>query len=626
MTTHEPPSPRAFRPGREADPGDEEHRNVMARTILPTSTHGAIAQNHPVVVFVAGQPGAGKTAIADLIQAALDHRGGSVRIGADLYKTFHRRYAESLVRDARTAGAKVRADTRGWQAELEAYVRTQGFDAVVETSLADGDAFRTDAGMFRSAGFRVEVLALATSEAWSQLGVLDRYITGAADSCGRYVSWDNHDHCARALPQVLAMIETESLADRLTVVRRDTTLLYTNELDADGSWIRSPAADRAVLGERTRPWTARETVFFCANLADTHDRVHREPSGGDQQLTARRDGKRALALAEPVRRIARAVIEPPGVDYHRLTTAEHTWIFEELIVPDLGEITAHEHPNMYYVMGQPGSGKTRAARLVHRALHQRHPTRIVAENFKICHPDYLQLLQECPRSACKRIRADYQAWREEAKAHVRTRRGDMIVEIAPGSAAAFTRDAILTRQAGYRIELVVVAARPADSRQGTAARYAQADQSGPARFTTVAGHNRCLRAVFEALEVAERDALVDSVIIMRRDQTAVYRNERGPDGRWVRATGAAWALLREQCRPYTACEAAEFLTVQRWLWQALPQHRHELADIAGLAAPLMPSSMRPPSLVAPRTLAELPVPRTLPDTHYGPASSTKRAS
>ncbi|MFC8095745.1 zeta toxin family protein [Streptomyces sp. NPDC057301] len=42
------------------------------------------------MVVVAGQPGAGKAQIADLVQAALNRRGGAVRIGRDLYKPAHR--------------------------------------------------------------------------------------------------------------------------------------------------------------------------------------------------------------------------------------------------------------------------------------------------------------------------------------------------------------------------------------------------------------------------------------------------------------------------------------------------------------------------------------------------------
>jgi pantothenate kinase-related protein Tda10 len=121
--------------------GDGESQDVLIRRILPTWTKDAARQEHPVVVIVCGQPGAGKDLIGDLIQAVLDRRGGAVRIGSHLYKRVHPRYAELLAADVRTAGVKVRPDTHRWQAAVEEYVRAQHFDAVVESAAADPDEF-----------------------------------------------------------------------------------------------------------------------------------------------------------------------------------------------------------------------------------------------------------------------------------------------------------------------------------------------------------------------------------------------------------------------------------------------------------------------------------------------------
>ncbi|WP_254882432.1 zeta toxin family protein [Streptomyces sp. NA03103] len=206
--------------------------------ILPAAAASAVPQAHPVVVFVGGQPGAGKTDVADLVQAALGRRGGSVRIGRDLYKAAHRHYAAALAADVRTAGAKVRPDTSSWQAAVEEYVREHGLDAVVESALADPDDFRASSLAYRRSRHRIEVVALATPEALSQLGILDRFLTEASGGAGsRFVTWDNHDSCATNMLTTLAVIEAEQLTDRITVVTRDGTALYDNEL-VDGAWRR----------------------------------------------------------------------------------------------------------------------------------------------------------------------------------------------------------------------------------------------------------------------------------------------------------------------------------------------------------------------------------------------------
>ncbi|MFC9595761.1 hypothetical protein ACFTUC_38940 [Streptomyces sp. NPDC056944] len=51
--------------------------------------------------------------------------------------------------------------------------------------------------------------------------------------------------------------------------------------------------------------------------------MHRDLCSEDERLAVVRDARRAAALVEPVRRIAQPRKCAPGVDYHRLSAAEH---------------------------------------------------------------------------------------------------------------------------------------------------------------------------------------------------------------------------------------------------------------------------------------------------------------
>ncbi|MFZ3573737.1 zeta toxin family protein [Streptomyces sp. BH097] len=581
------------------------HREVLAERILPRSLQGAMPQRRPVAVVVAGQPGAGKTTLADLLHAALDRRGGAVRVSRDLYKSAHDAYPELLAADVRTAGSRVRPDTQAWQRAVEEAARQGRFDVVVESALADPDEFREQATALRAAGYRIEVVALAIPEAVSQLGVLDRYLR-AADENRRFVAWENHDTCAAGMLRTLDVIEREQLADRICVVRRGAVPLYDNER-TDGAWQRAPRAVQVVADERARPWDAQETAVFRRELADADRRVHHGRLDDDQRLAVVRDAERAAAWSEPVRRTAQVRSAPPGVDYHRLSAEEHGWIFENLIVPGHGDrAQAQEQPVAVYVVGQPGAGKTAATQMVRRAMRMRRAVWLTGDHFKSAHPDYGELLRSEPRTAGERIRADYKAWQAKAEAYVRERRGDMVIEMAPGSVGQFTASADACRQAGYRIELVVLAVRLSDSRQGTAARYADALRRGvAARFTTGAGHDQCVKAL-EAVTY-EAETMVDAVTVLRRDGSALWHNTRGTNGQWKRAARAAAALVGEQHRPYTDEEARRFVTLQQQLRFALPQHRDEIVQISRLAAPLLPERRLPRRLPTPA-----PVPRALP--------------
>ncbi|MFF2518762.1 zeta toxin family protein [Streptomyces sp. NPDC058086] len=428
------------------------------------------------------------------------------------------------------------------------------------------------------------------------------------------MSWENHDTCAQGLLATLAVIEAEQLADRVTVLRRDGTVLYANELAPDGSWRHRPAADRVV---RARPWTAPETAAFRRELARTDRRVHTELAGEDRRLAVQRDSERAAAWSEPVRRTAQPTTTPPGVAYHRLSLDEHRWIFDELIVPTVLEgITARDVPRAVCVIGQPGAGKTEAAGLVRRAMRP-GTSRLTGDDFKASHPDYRQLLRQDPRGAGAAIRADYRACFAQAEQFVRDRRGDVVIEAAPGSADELFGSALPFFQAGYAVEAVVLAVRATDSRMATALRYARNLQSQvPGRFTSRTGHDRCYQGIASAVTAAEAHPAISAVtVIRRRGGQAVLRQEHpAAPGR------ASWALAAERLRPYTDQEAVRFVRLHQGLRRALPEHRAELDAIAALARPLMPARMQL-SRIATQAVRLLPVPR--PDCD---SSSLSRAA
>ncbi|MFD9795512.1 zeta toxin family protein [Streptomyces sp. NPDC059070] len=596
--------------------------------VLPAALRGAVRQERPVVVFVAGQAGSGKTWVMDVVQACLAHRGGAVRVERDAYKAVHPRYEEFVSQDVRTAGVRVRSDTYRWQAEAEAHARAGRYDVVVEEALPDPAAWRTSAAAYRRAGYRIEFVAMAVPEAVSQLGALDRYLRLADAGAGpRYVAWENHDACAAALPAVLADIEAEHLADRVTVVRRGADVVYTNTRDASGRWIRPAGAREALLAERLRPWDAAQTGAFRRQLADADRRAHDSRLPQDWALAVRRDAERAAAAAESVRRRAQPRREAPGVDYHRLSADEHAWLFDELIVPMyLDDITAQDQPVALYVMGAQGAGKSHTAYALLRSLRARRPTRIEGGLFKSVHPDYHQLLREQPRTASARIRPDYRGWQERAEAYVRERRGDLLIEIAPDSVGHVLDSARRTRRAGYRVELLALGVRAADSRLGTATRCAELARLGVApRFTAGDAHDATFSVVADVVRAAEADPdAVASVAVIRRDLTAVYRNERTPQGAWACPPRGGHVLEAEQQRPYTAAEAARFFAALRRIHRVLPQYRRDLVEIAALAWPLMPAHLRPRTLSFPLAPTRLPLRRG--DAGYPASSSLARAA
>jgi hypothetical protein len=234
------------------------------------------------------------------------------------------------------------------------------------------------------------------------------------------------------------------------------------------------------------------------------------------------------------------------------------------------------------VLGQPGAGKTAASTLVLRAMRP-GAVLVSSEDFRAFHPDYTQLLAERPRTAGALLRADYRAWQNAAEEWLRSRRADVVVEAAPATSTDLLAAASRFHAAGYRVEMLVLAVRAADSRQGTAHRFARGLEQGlPSRFTTPDGHDRCYQALAALAAALDHHPAVHTVTVTDRDVRAL-RNRQG---------GSAVMLERGRQRPYTNAEAARFAAVQRRLWASLPQHRSELAEITALAAPLLPPGFR----------------------------------
>ncbi|MGW2748089.1 zeta toxin family protein [Streptomyces sp. NPDC001450] len=603
---------------------EHEHEEILVSQILPAWTKNAVPQEQPVVVLVAGPPGSGKSTACQVLKAMLDRRGGAVLIGRDIYKSVHPSYGRLLRSDDRTAGVKVRPDVLRWQAEVEEYVRGQRFDALVETPVVDPEQARA----YRGAGYRVEVVVLAEAEAVTQLSVLERYLAQVAkDGAGRYVSWDNHDQCVRRLPRSLEVIESEQLADRVMVIRRNLQVLYDSGPTTNGADPSPAGAHQALKTARARPWTAPETWRFGRQAAAMEQQLHPAVSTPERRLAVAGGLERARALAEPVRRIAQALTVPPGVDYHRLSVDEHRFVFDELIVPMyLGSITAHDQPVVLYVMGPQGAGKTHTARTLRRVLRARRPTRIEGGMFKAVHPDYRRLLEQEPRTASARIRADYRAWQQKAEAYVRERRGDLLIEIAPDDVAHFLDGARRHHAAGYRVELIVLGVRAADSRLGIATRCAEvARMGGTPRFTSTAAHKVSCGILANVVRAAEDEPyVVDSVSVIRRDLTAVYRNERTLGGTWAQPPRGGDVVEAEQQRRYTPAEATQFLATLQQVQDELPQYRSDLVEIAALAWPLMPVHLQPRALASTTATAPLPALRRGPG--YWPLSSFARAA
>ena len=254
---------------------EEENRRIFWERIVPREFAGSIPQEIPTVVFLVGQPGAGKTRVGQRIGEVLDRRGGFIDIDSDLYKPYHPAYDDLMRQDDTLMAAYTRADGRSWMAQAHQYVRDHKLNAVIQETSQDGEAVAATMRAYRAAGFQVEAMTMGVGEAMSRQGIINRYHEQVKDrGSGRLTVQRNADESYRGIIDLAQLVDDGCLADRVGVFRRgEVEPRYHNALDRNGQWEQLPELPAAIVRERNRPWTVRESAEFIQVQGKLHEQM-----------------------------------------------------------------------------------------------------------------------------------------------------------------------------------------------------------------------------------------------------------------------------------------------------------------------------------------------------------------
>ncbi|MEE0162652.1 MAG: zeta toxin family protein [Sutterella wadsworthensis] len=204
---------------------------------------GAIqkTQGHPVVVFVGGQPGAGKSKSLERIQ---EHYPGIVPVIGDDLRSYHPDYRR-LMRTDPLVMPQVTAHASGRWVEMSIdYLRGARRSTLVETTLRQAGVVGDTAAGFRQAGYRVELHVLAVPLEVSRLGTISRYAGQVAEAgAGRWTSSKGHDVAARAVPATVHDLITSGAIDMVVIENRQGRAYYTAQVQPG---TQAVVADRAV--------------------------------------------------------------------------------------------------------------------------------------------------------------------------------------------------------------------------------------------------------------------------------------------------------------------------------------------------------------------------------------------
>ncbi|MFC7872032.1 zeta toxin family protein [[Kitasatospora] papulosa] len=249
----------------------DENRRIFASGIVPEQLTGPLPQDPATAVFLLGQPGAGKTRVAQLIAEQLDARGGFVDVDSDLYKPYHPQYARLMAEDDRLMTLYTGADGRAWMRQAQQFVRGEDplsagrkVNALVQEIAMDPQFLAETMQKYRAVGTRIDTFVLAVSQALSEQGILNRYHEQVRDrGQGRLTVPEKAQASYTGIADSCEVIVREGLTDFAAVYRRGES---DPRFAADAAQLaREPLALRQALEqERNRPWTPEESQDFLA--------------------------------------------------------------------------------------------------------------------------------------------------------------------------------------------------------------------------------------------------------------------------------------------------------------------------------------------------------------------------
>jgi predicted ABC-type ATPase len=222
-----------------------EHKRVYEEIIEPAFFLDTTPVEKPSVVFVGGQPGAGKTRLIERSMSEFDDEN-VVPINTDELRAFHPKYVEIAQADDKIAAERTHTDASAWNRRLLRRCLETQRNMVVEGVFKDAQGLAEIVKQLRDAGYRVIFRLVAVHARHSILGISSRYEQEKlVRGHGRFVPLSYHNDCYEKILETLNLVESLKLMEQLDIYNRSGELLYSNNV-VDGKWQSLPDALNAM--------------------------------------------------------------------------------------------------------------------------------------------------------------------------------------------------------------------------------------------------------------------------------------------------------------------------------------------------------------------------------------------
>lgn len=272
----------------------DEIRDVIFEENLSRCT----PQEHPRAFVTGGQPGAGKSLLAELAKNELREQGGYLVIDADRYRNKHPQYGYLQQTEPTQAANYVHKDAGMWATELKDRGVQERFNLLIDQTSKDPDALVKLGKGLHEAGYRVELHVLAVNAQISEQRIHSRYENQmAVAGFGRFSTKDNHDFAYNALPETVGVVQAKEAVDRIVLYDKNCQAFYHNELRA-GQWSNAENAAEALELERNKPMTMQEQGEFSKMYDKLVSMAEARNAPSDELQTLRSLQKQAHSMRQ----------------------------------------------------------------------------------------------------------------------------------------------------------------------------------------------------------------------------------------------------------------------------------------------------------------------------------------
>lgn len=175
------------------------------------------------IIFVGGQPGAGKTVLLGHInkQMNIAFPRCNVPIVGDDLRVFHPMYERLLIEDDKKAAFYTDTDSGKWiEMALECAAQMQS-NVLVEGTLRKAEVSVSTADMFKRAGYETECNILAVPRTLSVIGIYQRYFEQVRNTgSGRFTLLSAHDASYEAASSSIEAIARSGSVDIINFYTR----------------------------------------------------------------------------------------------------------------------------------------------------------------------------------------------------------------------------------------------------------------------------------------------------------------------------------------------------------------------------------------------------------------------